>query len=252
VPGDELLDVDAGRVWMSRLDHNRNYDFETQPRALATIRALSEVGHLSHRGRGSLVGEGSVYWGAGSSDGKLKGSRYFSMKAYAKGPELKRHKLPVGLPMVAEATAFAQGLVRMEATIRARELRRRGLVCLANWGILGVTPAAVFDDLFRRLSISDATMANPVQLEAVPSKLRSVYQLWQDGHDLRTMFPKPTFYRHRKALLAALNVDIAVKRPRDSSNVVPIKLTLVGREVGVPDWAKGTPLYFDPKGSRAA
>ena len=49
-----------------------------------------------------------------------------------------------------------------------------------------------------------------------------------------------------------LGIDIAVKQPRETSNVVPLVVTLVGREVGVPDWAKGTPLYFDPRASRVA
>jgi II/X family phage/plasmid replication protein len=81
--------------------------------------------------------------------------------------------------------------------------------------------------------------------EALPPRLRSVNQLWRDGHDLRELFPTRTFYRHRKALLAH-GVDIALKQPRDVSNVVPLVVTLVGREVGVPDWARGTPLYFEP------
>lgn len=90
-----------------------------------------------------------------------------------------------------------------------------------------------------------------IQAELTP-KLRSVYQLWFDGNDLREIFPsRMTFYRHRKALLP-FGVDIAVKRPRDVSNVVPLVVTLVGREVGVPSWAKGTALYFDPGARRAA
>jgi II/X family phage/plasmid replication protein len=114
-----------------------------------------------------------------------------------------------------------------------------------NWAARGVTPDSIFDELFGRLTISEATMREPANLDAIPPRLRTVYQLWADGHDLRELFSRPTFYRHRKALLA-LGIDIAVKQPRDVSNVVPLVVTLVGREVGVPDWARGTPLYFDP------
>lgn len=94
-------------------------------------------------------------------------------------------------------------------------------------------------------------MKEPAELDAIPARLRSVYQLWADGHDLRELFPRRTFYRHRKALLAS-GVDIAVKQPRETSNVVPLRVTLVGREVGVPEWARGTPLYFDPRESHRA
>lgn len=233
----ELAAIDAGQVCITRIDVNRNADFGTRPRALSAIRALAECSHLSHRGRGSLVKEGTCVWG--------EKSRYFSLKAYAKGPELEKHKLDSDIPNRNLLHAYAEGLVRREATIWARELRSRGLQWVSDWARAGVTPSALFDELFGRLTISEATMRQPENLEAIPVKLRSVFQLWKDGHDLRAIFPRPTFYRHRKALLA-LGIDIAVKQPRDVSNVVPLVVTLVGREVGVPDWARGTPLYFDP------
>jgi len=239
----EVEQLRVGLVWITRLDVNRNSDFGSRPRALNAVRALSECAHMSHRGRGSLVGEGTAYWG--------QKSRYFSLKVYAKGVELDKHKLPKDLPMVAELHRFSEGLVRREVTIWARELQRRKLHILANWSTLGASPMSLFDDMFGRLTISEATMKEPSELEAIPPKLRSVYQLWADGHDLRELFPTRTFYRHRKALLA-LGIDIAVKQPRDVSNVVPLVVTLVGHEVGVPEWARGTPLYFDPRAARVA
>lgn len=233
----ELAAIDQGKCWITRIDVNRNADFGNAKRALAAVRALSECSHMSHRGRGSLVAEGTCYWG--------QRSRYFSLKAYAKGVELQKHKLAATLPNRDQLIGYAEGIVRREATIWVRELRRRGLEWVCNWATLGTTPDSLFDELFGRLTISEATMRDPDNLDAIPPKLRLAYQAWQDGHDLRAMFPARTFYRHRKALLA-LGVDIAVKRPRDSSNVVPLVVTFVGREVGVPDWARGTPLYFDP------
>jgi II/X family phage/plasmid replication protein len=236
---DEIENLEAGIVTLSRIDINRNSDFGSRPRALAAIRALSECSYLAYRGRGSLVAEGTCLWG--------KGSRRWNMKAYAKGLELKAHPIPTSVPHADQLHAYADGLVRMEVTIRAMELKQRGLDVVTKWAILGVSPRSVFDDLVGRLNIAEATMKEPtgIQAELTP-KLRSIFQLWYDGHDLREIFPaRMTFYRHRKALLP-YGVDIAVKRPRDVSNVVPLVVTLVGREVGVPDWAKGTSLYFDP------
>lgn len=240
----ELAAIDAGGVALSRIDVNRNSDFGTSPRALSAVRALAECSHLAHRGRGSLVGEGTCIWG--------KGSRRWNMKIYAKGLELKKHPIASTVPMLDELLEFAAGVVRQEVTVRSMELKRRGLAFVREWAILGVTPRSLFEELFGLLTISEATMnATKTPHEALPAKLRSVVQLWQDGHDLRELFPTRTFYRHRKALLP-LGIDIAVKQPRETSNVVPLVVTLVGREVGVPDWAKGTPLYFDPRASRVA
>jgi II/X family phage/plasmid replication protein len=174
------------------------------------------------------------------------------MKAYCKGLELKAHPLAASVPQSDQLEAYAEGLVRQEVTIRSMELKRRGLDLLRNWAILGITPRGLFEELAGQLTISEATMRDPADMAELPPKLRSVYQLWHDGHDLREIFPaRMTFYRHRKALLA-YGIDIAVKRPREVSNVVPLVVTLVGREVGVPDWARGTPLYFDPAARRAA
>ncbi len=240
----EVEALHEGCVTLSRIDVNRNSDFGTAPRALAAIRALAECSHLSHRGRGSLVAEGTCIWG--------KGSRRWNLKAYAKGRELKAHPIPETVPQSEALASYAEGLVRQEVTVRSMELKRRGLDLVANWTILGITPRSLFDDLAGQLTISEATMKDPAELAELPPKLRSIYQLWFDGHDLREIFPaRKTFYRHRKALLAC-GVDIAVKRPREATNVVPLVVTLVGREVGVPAWAKGTSLYFDPSTRQAA
>ena len=61
------------------------------------------------------------------------------------------------------------------------------------------------------------------------------------------MLPRRTFYRHRTALLAH-GIDIGVKQERvPESNVVPLRAVLHAFPVGVPDWAIGTPLYFEPR-----
>jgi len=233
----EVASLCRGVILITRLDVNRNSDFGTRPRALAAVRALSECSHLQHRGRGSLIAEGTCIWG--------KGSRRWNMKAYAKGQELKAHPLPDGLQMVAELQAYSEGVVRREVTIRAMELKRRGLEFVQGWDKLGATPLSLFDELAGKLNIAEATMQEHTELDKIPIRLRAVYANWEAGHDVREMCSRATFYRQRKALLA-FGVDIATQKPRERSNVVRLVTVLEGREVGVPDWARGTPLYFDP------
>lgn len=43
----------------------------------------------------------------------------------------------------------------------------------------------------------------------LPASARAALELWRHGVDLREIYPKPTFYRHRRSLLATLGVDIA-------------------------------------------
>lgn len=212
--GDERETLSGGCVIISRIDINRNSDFGSRPRALAAIRALAECFHLSHRALGSFVAEGTCIWG--------HGSRRWDMKAYSKGLELKAHPIPVTVPHRDQLATYADGLVRQEVTIRTMELKRRKLELLRNWATLGITPRVLFNELAAQLTISEVTEREPAELADLPPKLRSVYQLWYDGNDLREVFPaRKTFYRHRKALLP-YGIDIAVKRPHDVSNLVPL------------------------------
>lgn len=50
----------------------------------------------------------------------------------------------------------------------------------------------------------------------MPNKLRSTYTLWLEGHDLRNLISKPTYYRHRKELKEyGVNIDL---RPESVRN----------------------------------
>jgi II/X family phage/plasmid replication protein len=89
-------------------------------------------------------------------------------------------------------------------------------------------------------------MLDAATLDGLAPRLHAAYQLWKDGHDLRAMFPRPTFYRYR-AQLIPFGVDISVKQDRaPESNVIPLRVTLVGKPAPVPEWAIGSPLYFEP------
>lgn len=240
---EERATIDAGRITLTRIDTTQSWDFDTLPRALNAVRALAQHAHLSHRGRGSLVAEGTCIWG--------KGSRRWNGKAYAKGHEIKAHKLPLTLSHLDDLHAYAQGLVRFEFTLRSMELKHRGLDLVHNWLTTGTTPPSLHAALMTQLTISEATMIDAAHLEDLPPRLQLVYDAWKSGKDLRALLPRKTFYRHRLALLA-FGVDIALVQPARQDNVVPLRITLVGKPATVPTWAIGTPLYFEPATALAA
>jgi II/X family phage/plasmid replication protein len=91
-------------------------------------------------------------------------------------------------------------------------------------------------------------------IESIPTRYKLIYKSWNDGHDLRKIMTRQKIYRHHSDLLV-YGVDIAIKQDRheaDTSNVVPIRVVLVGQPVTVPDWALNTPLYFQPSYAAAA
>lgn len=232
---------DAGAVALMRVDVTYSLDLGTTGRVRAALQALDLSARLKHRGRGHFKGD-SITFG--------KGSRRWSLTLYAKGPELLEHPLP-HLLQETSIPAHAAGLLRAEIRMQGLELKREGLSHVCNWE--DNPGAELHQRLFAGLEIAEATMLEPARLEGLPLRLQSVYQLWADGHDLRQLLSRPTFYRHRKAL-SAFGVDIAVKRDRPgegATNVVPLRLVLTATPSGVPDWAVGTPLYFEPR-SRVA
>lgn len=231
---EELQSWKEGDIELLRVDVTQSSDFGTLPRVFNALRSLDATANLKFRGRGQFNGH-SLLFG--------KGSRHWSLTLYSKGAEIEKHKLPYDLA-ITSLTEHAQGLLRMECRLLSMHLKRLNLDNLASWG--DNTAIEVHQNHLEQLSISDTTMLEPASLERLKPQLRAAYQLWKDGHDLRGMFSRPTFYRYRTQLLA-LGVDISVRQDREESNVIPIRTVLIGKAATVPDWAVNSPLYFEPR-----
>lgn len=230
---------------LTRVDVNTMIGLRTRERARSYMQAAEQTGYMRHRGRGSLVKNGTVYWGLGSK-------RSVS-KLYVKADELeagKGHGLHDELLNREQLLAWADDKLRFEVMVRSNELRKRGLHLAANWR----------DDTASRLLLSTAeslVMSNQelfpdIVLSQLPPNLRMAYESWQNGADLREILSRPTFYRYRKQLLP-LGVDIGVKRPsKPVSNVVPLRQVLDAYPATIPEWAYGTPLLVGPADLEAA
>jgi len=227
-----------GHVQVQMVDLTFSWDFGNCNRALSAIQGINQQGHLAHRGRGSMLNEGTCYFG--------KNSRRWAVKFYAKGEEIKvkGHRLPDAIDHLADLKAYADGLVRSEVRIMALELKRMGLDQLSNWRTVDV--ATIHSAFLSKLNLSEATMTDTKVLPSLSPKLQAIVAAWESGSDIRVMFKsKETFYRHRRALLAH-GIDIAIRKPNPASNVVPLRVVLTGLPVAVPTWAIGTSLYYEP------
>ena len=231
---EEIVAWNFGDIDLLRTDVTESNDFGTQARVLNVIRSLDSTANLKFRGRGQFNGH-SLLFG--------KGSRHWSLTLYSKAAEIQKHKLPLSLQETM-LTAYAEGLLRMECRLLSMHLKRLGLDKLSAWG--DNTSHEVHQNHLSQLSISEATMIESTALDSLSPRLRGAYQLWKDGHDLRRLFSRPTFYRYRTELLT-LGIDISVLQEREKSNVVPIGVVLVGKPVSVPDWAVNSPLFFEPR-----
>lgn len=241
--------VYQGRI--TRVDLTENYDVGSETQASEFLYALERSATLRHRGAGKLDRRGTtLYFG--------KHSRRWALKVYLKYQELLAHKpklisCPDDLPKV---TNYAKGLVRFEVVLRGKELDGLGLGWVFQWD--NCLAADVYNRYLSKLNCSEnmKTSAHLPSLEGLPARLVAVVNLWYEGHDLKTMYPRATFYRYKAEVKKHLNLDISIAPPNGkkgeaSSNVIPLIRVLEAQPKPIPEWAYGSDLFFEPPSYRA-
>ncbi len=180
-----------------------------------------------------------------------KHSRRWSLKFYSKGQEIaaKGHQLALTLPNRDRLIEYAQPALRCELTLRSMQLKQTELQLAANWPRTAEGISQILQHYMKGLNMSDVRTLPAEALDSLPSGCRLAYQTWIEGHDLKTMLAHNTFYRYRRQLLQH-GVDIATVQPRENANVVKLYRVLEAVPMAIPDWARGTPLYFDPTANK--
>lgn len=233
-----------GNIKLTRVDVTDSFHLSDLGEVLTWLRAAEQTAYLSHRGRGQLVKGSTLYFG--------KNSRRWSLKLYAKGPEIRAkghgQDLILKLPSAIE---WADRTLRAELTLRSMELKHLELATVTAWLPLDGVPFDALDLLRGRLGVMTMTTTKTLSsdvLDSLTSSQKLAYTAWLSGFDLRNEISRPAFYRLRSKLLPH-GIDIATLQPRDDqpSNVVPLKKVLQAVPAPVPDWATGTPLYFEPR-----
>ena len=242
LPGHTTTDFDrhlvkTGAVQLQRVDINESFHLDSLADCRTWIRSAENSARMKHRGRG-VMKEGTLYFG-------IKSERW-ATKIYAKGQEVREHgtsKQP-GIFGLEHCLQYADKSLRIEHVLRAKELKRLGLDLAANWA--DNTAQELHHELLQKLEFAEAMTMTPATLEELSGALQGAYSLWKEGHDLRQVYSRPTFYRYRAKLLEH-GIDISIQQQGKPDNVVPLVRILEARPVGVPDWAFGTNLYFEPR-----
>ncbi|ALO46180.1 phage/plasmid replication protein, II/X family [Pseudohongiella spirulinae] len=226
--------VAAGGYRLTRIDINYMYELPSAADVRSWLRAAEYKSKTRH-GRPSSKA-GTLYWG--------KNSRRWAIKAYSKGEEIngpKSHKLPDRFSETPIAE-FAQNKLRIELTLRAKELEKINLLQADEWGMK--TPYQIFNDYVKRIEMSEQIALTTDKLSELPRHLKGTYILWRSGENLRENLSKPTFYKHRKELLElGVDINLAVDSV-DRSNVVPLIRVLEAQPVQTPTWAYDLRLIY--------
>lgn len=236
---EELLALSDGVFGLSRVDVTAMVQVGSQGDVEACIRSLGLMGKTRH-GMGALHPSGStVVFG--------KHSRRWSLTIYNKLKELLRagHELPDDLVGRESLLAWAEGKIRVELRLLSLELHERGLSVAKAWE--DDTPRRLLSEHLGRLSLPEQVIVSDDLAKSLPPRLASAYQAWAAGSDLRSVLPRRTFYRYRAELLARASVDIALAIRPQGAQVINFRRVIEAVPVEAPDWAIGTPLYFEPR-----
>ena len=135
-------------------------------------------------------------------------SRYASVSLYAKHPEARK-SLPRDLPERELHLAAVEGVARYEARLWAMWLRRRKLD-RAAWRPEVVT--AVLDEQIARLPVLPESAFGDARVAHLEPKTQLLHYGWKNGLHLRALFGAKALRPHRRAVRAALGIDIAHPR----------------------------------------
>lgn len=233
-PDEYLRAVKKGIFTISRVDITAMYSLPTRRDVYSW---LNHAEKTCRTRSGTALSKGNTVY-------MNKSSQRWQVVMYSKGQELEKHTLPDGLQGGSLET-YADNKLRVELRLRQKELSKIGLCTGKPWLTLDVWP--LFKDYVGRLEMTEQTI-RPDDLFDVPKFAQTTYRLWSLGDDVRQHMKKAKFYKDRKALLE-FGIDISVPKPTNSENinVVPLKRVLELTPAGVPDWAYGTKLMFEPR-----
>lgn len=237
-------DVEAwgeARFGVTRVDLTEQYRFDST----ADVRRWLQAGKQcmrSRRGGDRLLAEDTLYLNSKS--------RRWNFKGYDKGTEALVHRKG-SQPLPEYLTEYAQGLLRLEVTLRSLELKDSGLNRGSAWLPQG-RAAEVFAAYMERIEMSEQVAPLSTADLGLPGACGCALEAWRAGHDVRGLLKPRTFYRYRRQLLEAVGVDIALKRPSRPVEVVPLREVLTARVEPLPSWASRDGLLWQPDRLRVA
>lgn len=199
-------------TWIiQRIDITHYVDVGSRHNVRCFLDAIAEDGHTKFQ-RANYT-KGTVYLN--------KTSRRWGVKFYDKYTECqnrgKGHRISLqfwrpyetvpSVRTIQDVTDLQESvinLVRCELVLRQNELREIDCKNATN-----LDPTALFIDYVSRIKTESTMRITDEKIHDLPSAVRGTYLLWSQGHDIRSVVSKATYYRHKRELE---NVGIDISR----------------------------------------
>ena len=198
----------------SRLDITRSFRFSSCSDAQDYIRYVAGTARTRH-GAAKLYGSETAQFG--------QGSRRWNFKIYDKHAELlKNHK---GIYQDDELFEWSKGVIRLELCLRGMELHEINKTVALRGRIDFQT---IWEHYFNRITFNENTAMTTTETiegyEKLTNAEKGVFMRWKNGEDLRHTLTHDTFYRHRRAVLASVGVDISTPPQVSEGKKKPLKI----------------------------
>jgi len=234
----ERKNVLALRVWCTRFDLTTNFDLRTVADKSAFLGAVSKQAE-SKRGKKQAINS-TTYFGS---------AEYLQVKFYDKANEVA-----AGLPklnykspkneqshvlkyreFVGKIHDEIMGLVRCELRLGRGFIRKNcGMYLLSvleyiekGGVIMGEVKKLKLGQHATRQSLKEAQKAleSMAEAKAIPRACVGIFVNWRNGETCQNLVARATFYKYRKLILEAVNIDISLVRTEEKkrrAKVVPL------------------------------
>lgn len=195
---------------IQRIDITHYIDTGSRHNVRCFLDAIAEDGHTKFQ-RANYT-KGTVYLN--------KTSRRWGVKFYDKYTESKNrgkgHRIGFSYWKPYETTPLERSiedierlqdsvinLVRCELVLRQNELREIECKSATN-----LNPTKLFIDYVSRIKTESTMRITDQKVHELPQAVKGTYLLWSQGHDVRSVLSKATYYRHKKNL-ESVGIDIS-------------------------------------------
>ncbi|MBT79160.1 MAG: hypothetical protein CL587_02070 [Alteromonadaceae bacterium] len=222
----EIAQIRDGAYDIGMIDINYSFELPTKADVLAFIRAMEFKAKTRH-GRPSMKG-GTLYFG--------KTSERWAIKLYCKAEEIRTKNGQLPEPLTNQGIEnWVDNKLRIELRLHRKELEKLDLITANK--VTSSQVKSVFNEYLGRIEMTDQIRLTNDVTAKLPNNLVATYTLWTEGHDLREMMSKATYYRQRKALMEyGINIDLRPCEPA-TTNVVPLFRILEAKPAQIPEWA---------------
>ena len=231
VPTKPLLDPtqeqremwERGGFTISRIDLTEMVEFSSRAEVRRVLHVLRQSANVQRRGTGSWD-NGTLYFGQAK---KGKRALPWTLKMYCKGDEMELNEipqnaddystqktprewggnLPEAIPHRDSICAWADNKLRIELTLRTKELKKLGRYYGREWTPL--VTQELFRDYLLRLKISNAVCDKVEEHPELSQIYARTLADWKRGTDIRQYLSRQTFARHKKQIFDVTGYDIA-------------------------------------------